>query len=717
VEFRSLPYLSLSAVAAAIALTFSPAQAADLDQRPAQVQRADDGRPLFSLPAAVPADVAAGYLRSRGWSAAQLASLRTARSGAGAHGVRHVRLEQVVDGLPVYGAYFKAAVNARGELVHAIDRLAPVSLPTPARVDAQTALQAALARVHAGEALAPRRLGTTANVTSFDGGPFFHSAPTVTAVAIPMDDGTLSRGWLVETWTAAKNLLHHTLVDGDGRVLLVEKRTASDSYNVYVEDPLKGPQTTVPGPAPGTVVASPEGWLGTGSQSTINISGNNANAYLDVDKNNRPDRGGTTVVTGNFLTSVDLTASPATVGNRAVSAQNLFYLNNVVHDILYGYGFDEAAGNFQVDNFGRGGKDGDPVQAEAQDGGDTDNADFATPPDGRKPRMQMYLFTGAGSTLEVVVSPSGPSYNAAAAAFGPALTTTGVTGTVSVTTPADGCTAISTVLSGKLALIDRGACDFSLKAFNAQAAGAVGVIIANNQGGTAIIPMGDGANAKQVRIPAVMISQNDGAALKALGSPIATERRKAVQPNQIDASLDADVVFHEYGHGLTWRMIGGMSGPLAGAIGEGASDGIAMLINGDDIMGEYSSSNPLGIRRFPYASYPNTYKHVTGEEVHNDGEIYGAIVWRMIVLFGDARRADLFRYVVDGMNYTPSTPTYEQMRDGILGSVAAGPMKTDCTLVWQAFAQFGVGVGATGVVNRNGTVTITESTATPATCN
>ena len=34
-----------------------------------------------------------------------------------------------------------------------------------------------------------------------------------------------------------------------------------------------------------------------------------------------------------------------------------------------------------------------------------------------------------------------------------------------------------------------------------------------------------------------MISQNDGAALKALGSPIATERKKAVLPLQIDAGL------------------------------------------------------------------------------------------------------------------------------------------------------------------------------------
>ena len=62
--------------------------------------------------------------------------------------------------------------------------------------------------------------------------------------------------------------------------------------------------------------------------------------------------------------------------------QNLFYLNNAIHDILYRHGFDEAAGNFQIDNFGNGGEGDDPVRAEAQDGGGTDNANFATPPDG-----------------------------------------------------------------------------------------------------------------------------------------------------------------------------------------------------------------------------------------------------------------------------------------------------------------------------------------------
>jgi hypothetical protein len=102
--------------------------------------------------------------------------------------------------------------------------------------------------------------------------------------------------------------------------------------------------------------------------------------------------------------------------------------------------------------------------------------------------------------------------------------------------------------------------------------------------------------------------------------------------------------------------------------------------------------------------------------VHNDGEVYAAIVWRMIELFDSTGHDTLFRYVVDGMNYTLATPTYEQMRDGILASVANGPAKADCSKVWQAFAEFGVGVGAKGVVNGANSVTITESKVAPASC-
>ncbi|MBK7226958.1 MAG: M36 family metallopeptidase [Saprospiraceae bacterium] len=70
---------------------------------------------------------------------------------------------------------------------------------------------------------------------------------------------------------------------------------------------------------------------------------------------------------------------------------NLFYWNNLIHDVTYNHGFTEAAGNFQVNNYGRGGVGADDVRAEAQDGGGTCNANFGTPPDGSRPTMQMYI--------------------------------------------------------------------------------------------------------------------------------------------------------------------------------------------------------------------------------------------------------------------------------------------------------------------------------------
>jgi extracellular elastinolytic metalloproteinase len=77
--------------------------------------------------------------------------------------------------------------------------------------------------------------------------------------------------------------------------------------------------------------------------------------------------------------------------NAAVT--QLFYQNNIIHDLFYRYGFDEVSGNFQQNNWGKGGKDKDAVIAHAQDGSGTNNANFATPPDGQPGRMRMYIFT------------------------------------------------------------------------------------------------------------------------------------------------------------------------------------------------------------------------------------------------------------------------------------------------------------------------------------
>jgi hypothetical protein len=84
---------------------------------------------------------------------------------------------------------------------------------------------------------------------------------------------------------------------------------------------------------------------------------------------------------------------------KAVTTQ-LFYISNVFHDEMYRLGFTEAAGNFQNDNFGRGGLGSDRVSAQAQDCSGINNATFTTPPDGQRPQMQMFLWQGPNPDID-----------------------------------------------------------------------------------------------------------------------------------------------------------------------------------------------------------------------------------------------------------------------------------------------------------------------------
>ena len=692
------------------------------ERRPAQIH-ASDARGALSFPSTdSPTDVVMRFLTSHGHDAATartIADDSTSRNRIGGqstgfsrsdNGLTHVRADQRVDGLVVYGSYVKAAINDQGQVVHLIENLAPVPAHiNRAAISEDEALRAALGRVHPAVS-APRHARTQDGTTVFtENSGYFYAAPKVDRVLVSMQDGSMQEGFLVETWTRQKNLLNHTLVSGEGEILNVELRTNNDQYFVYAEDPGKGSQTLVSGPTPVTpvgTVPSPNGWLNSGTHKTINITGNNVHAYLDASPaNNQPDSGGSNVTNGQFTTVSNLAAAPSTTANRAVAVQNLFYLNNRIHDTLYVAGFNESELNFQENNFGRGGAGSDSVNAEAQDGGGLDNANFATPGDGSNPRMQMYLWTGKPSH-QVVVGAN--IYAAAGAAFGPALTSTGKTGIITVASPADGCTAISTTLTGRIAVIDRGTCAFTVKVKNAQLKGAIGVIVANNAG-DGVMSMGgtDGT----VTIPSVFVGQTDGAAVKAAAGSTTTIRLTTPAPLQRDGDLDADIVFHEYGHGLTWRMIGSMSGAMSGAIGEGMGDVLAIVLNGDDRMGEYSASDPLGIRSSPYATHPRTYGDVTGAGgVHFDGEVYGAIGWKLLELYtaGGLTNTDLLRDLVQGMRFTPAAPNFQQMRDGILAATTTN----DCK-VWTAFAQYGVGQGATSSVSGS-VITVTESFTVPA---
>ncbi len=109
--------------------------------------------------------------------------------------------------------------------------------------------------------------------------------------------------------------------------------------------------------------ASPQGWIPAGANTLL---GNNAQVYADWDDNDAPDA---PAITGTAYRVFDYPLS-FTSGTRAdyVEAAQVqaFYVINLFHDRLWNLGFDEAAGNFQSDNFGRGGLQGDPLRVEVQ---------------------------------------------------------------------------------------------------------------------------------------------------------------------------------------------------------------------------------------------------------------------------------------------------------------------------------------------------------------
>ncbi|MBA3460173.1 MAG: M36 family metallopeptidase [Deltaproteobacteria bacterium] len=658
--------------------------------------------------------------RGKGWAVDRL-NLKSEHF-VGHSGATQIRMEQVIDGLRVHGSYVRASVTPQGVIRVLHERLAPQvgNLPTP-NITPRNVLAAVLADLGYEPATLGTSSGAQGNVTRFARGTTFHRDPSVERVAYLDDVGAAKSGFLVETWSVYRNQLDHTVVDAQGNVVSVESRTNTDRYNVFAEDPIKTEQAPIFGPGAGNP-ESPSGWL-AGTQGTQLIQGNNVRAYLDKDNNNVADTGGTAVLDGEFLAAANLITNPGAGDNLAVSTQNLFYLNNIAHDVLYRAGFDEAQGNFQTNNFSAGGLGNDRVNAEAQDGGGTDNANFATPTDGSSPRMQMYLWSGTGPNAFVTtVLPSAVQYGAWSSSFGTQLTDA-ATATSSVVvvndgvaaagggTVTDGCERIVGSLSGKLAIIDRGYCDFTVKVLNAQNAGAVGVIVVNNVPGDNGMSMG-GTNRK-ITIRSVMVGNTSGNALKATAGATANMRKNPSPSLMIDASLDSDIVFHEFGHGLTWRMVGSMSGPISGAIGEGASDVVAFLINGDDRVAEYSASDPVGIRRYPYANYPLTYSAVTGGGVHNDGEIYAAAMYRVLenYLAAGLTANDVLDDFVGGLAITAPGPTYESMRDGMLGAA----QDDRACLIWRGFAATGVGVGARATVRGN-RVTVTESFALPESC-
>jgi extracellular elastinolytic metalloproteinase len=508
-------------------------------------------------------------------------------------------------------------------------------------------------------------------------------------------------------------------------------------FNFPAESPAHGTHNLVVSPADS--LASPFGWHDNngvaGGEYQI-TRGNNAHAYLDVNNTNgsagdEPNGGATYTFDHPFSADVEPDS------NRKAATVNLFYTTNMIHDISFRYGFDEAAGNFQMRNYTGAPGINDWVRAEAQDGyrtGNADNANFSTPPDGSNPRMQMYVWNRAGGKLLHVTAPANlvGSYATGTAGFGPTISTTPVSGEVVVindgsTTPTQGCATGGGRLDGKMVMIDRGGCEFSTKVLNAQRKGAVGVIVCNFE--NSVITMGAGAAGAQVTIPSLMLTKGDCDRIRpAAGTTLRVSfyTQSNSGPNQLDGDFDNGIIAHEYGHGISNRLTGGRNNTSClnngEQGGEGWSDFMTLItgIKAGDTrntrrgVGTYvqrQDNNGTGIRAYPYSTdmsvNPLTYDDLlTDGAVHAIGTVWATTLWdmywNMVDVYGfdinwkntNSGNGKAIKLVMDGMKMQTCNPGFLDARDAILAADRANNMGANQCLIWETFARRGMGVSA-----------------------
>lgn len=300
-----------------------------------------------------------------------------------ATGATRVYLRQLAHGLPLYNGEIQVNMSRDGRIISIHNAFVREleSITNAAHPDLSVSQAVSFAAEQVGLAAAP---GAEA---------------TAELMFLAIEVGEARLVWNLQLETPDRQHNYDFNVDAqNGKIWTRFDRVAGDRELVVYPIPLQDPQEgTLAPPADGRSLvmdvadplASPLGWHDTGTNSFTTLRGNNVHAYEDGDDDNlppasEPDCGPSLLC--EF--PIDLAGDPS--GYTSASVANLFYWNNIVHDVQYQYGFDEANGNFQVNNFGNGGIENDPVQAEAQDGGGNCNANFFTPPDGNRPRMQMF---------------------------------------------------------------------------------------------------------------------------------------------------------------------------------------------------------------------------------------------------------------------------------------------------------------------------------------
>lgn len=691
--------------------------------------------------------------------------------------VTHVWVQQEYNGLPVYNALMGLHVKPDGQIRYVSHRfvagLGEKTNTTMPSLSAAQALQLVMNQLDIPDRTLPRlKEKTNEQNMVFDKGAVSKTDIPVNACYYPMSaDGSVRLAWMIDIDQINSSEVWHIHIDAQtGQVLRKYNRviscspghlhtegddceaeheatetakaavTADASYNVFalpVASPDNGGRSLVTNPA--NPVASPFGWHDTngveGAEYTY-TRGNNAWAYSDATADNNGSEPESAAGGPGLFFDYPFNPNAEPDANINASVTNLFYTSNMAHDIFHHYGFDEAAGNFQIKNYSGSGTGNDAVRAEAIDGGSVDNADFTPTADGSAPRMQMYKWSRSSGNILTVNAPqqvAGVFYAQAAVGWGAPITTTPVSGEVIITddgsgNPTWGCNPILNNVSGKVALIDRGDCTFGEKALSAQNAGAKACIICNFLNTTSA--MGPGTVGNQVTIPVVSVSKSDCDAIRqfagqglniTLAQPPTTGG-----PDFLDGSFDNGIILHEYTHGISNRLTGGPSTVNClvdeEQMGEGWSDWVAMVTTAKSTdygglrrgVGTYVSREPItgnGVRRFPYTTdmsvNPLTYGSVAENPgKHALGEVWCATLWDMFWAMVDKYGFDpnwentnsgngrAVRLVLDGMKYQPCNPGFIDGRNAIFLADEMNYNSADTCLLSLVFARRGLGLNA-----------------------
>ena len=534
-----------------------------------------EGHALSAPSTAQPEDIARNFLRAHRTlfplTAPDVDGLRlVSKDNSG--GAVFLAFHQTLNGVGVFNGQIKFTLSATGEVIHAgADEVVPeLNLSTKPRLSAAEAVSAAFEKIGmAAPALSAVTLAEGKKGFRNPRGQRF--SPITAELAIfPMTAASARLAYRVfleadsESW-------YELLIDAESGDLLFR-------HNLYVHAQgrvwRQAPMDTAR-----ELVTFPSDWLPAGGTAT---TGNNVDAYLDTNGDDKPDGINTDVLANGRASSAtqvfDFPFADGLTGQnprnyQAAAVTNLFYLINMAHDYYYGLGFNEAAGNFQTDNLDKGGEGNDAVLAEAQQSDAVNNASFAPTPEGMAPKIRMGLFTRGTTNL------------------------------------------------------------------------------------------------------------ND----------------------DLDSSYDGQVVLHEYGHGVSNRLVGAkvsvscLNRPQSGAMGEGWSDYFSLSYYNNPVEGAYLVQDAeKGIRRHSYEGYTYTYEDIgnQGYEVHNDGEIWAAALWDLRQSLGQSV-TDLL--VMNGLKATPCHPSMTDARDAILAVDLATNAGANRAGIWTVFARHGLGFSSAGV--------------------